>query len=141
MNIGQDVRAYLLSKTPITNAIGNRIYPDFLPAKNAAFPAVVMLIVTHLPRCMLSGGAGWAESTLQLDIYSPVAAQRDSLAELFRTELQGFSGTMGSSTVGAVTCRTSRDGYEMPLDNSDTGLFRHSADYWIRHDQSVPSYS
>lgn len=140
-NIAPDVRTYLLTKSTISGVVGTRIYANKLPEKNVTYPCIVMALVTQLPQHHLQGGAGYAESRVQLDVYSTTAAARDSLAEALRDELQGYSGAMGSSTVSSCVCRSIRDLYEEPIDASDVGLYRNSSDYWMRHSQAVPTFA
>ena len=145
MAIGADVRTYLLTKSAVTTVVGTRIYPGFVPQKISTYPLVVYSVVSSIAKDLLTGGAGWAETRIQLDVYATTAVARDSLVEILRDELQGFpttsSKTMGSSTVTAVVYLNSLDLYEPPQDNSDTGLFRNSTDYWFRHSQAVPTYA
>ncbi len=139
MAIGQDARTYLLSKSAVTTVVGTRVFPNFIPEKNTSYPVIVYAVVSQVPAHNLAGGAGYAETRIQLDVYCKTAVERDSLTEILRNELQGFAGTMGSSTVSSVVYRNAIDLYEPPIDSSDVGLFRNSTDYWIRHSQSVPS--
>ena len=144
MALGADVRAYLLSKSAVTNVIGTRLYPGFVPQKNSTYPCIVYQVISSSPQHHLGGGAGFAHTRIQFDIYSTTAATRDSLADVLRDQLQGFPSsttTMGNSTVTSVTAEVGRDLYETPQDNSDTGLFRFSVDYWFRHNQAVPTYA
>ncbi len=139
--IGQSVKTYLLSKSAVTNVAGTRVFSDYLPGSITTFPSVVMLQVSQVNPQHLTAQCDYAETRLQLDVYSDQASTRDSFANTLRDEMNGFSGTMGSVAVSEVKLVNSRDGYEPPQDNSDSGLYRNSSDYWIRHAQAVPSFA
>lgn len=141
MAIGQDLRTYLLTKASITSLLGTRIFPNKIPQKNSDWPCVVYQIISQNPGHTLEGGADYAETRIQLDVYSETALARDALVEALRNVLQGFRGTMGSSTVSSVVYRNSIDLYEPPADNSDVGLYRNSADYWLRHSHTAPTFT
>lgn len=147
MAIDIDLRKYLLGKSAITTLIGTRMFPDQIPQLNRTFPCVTYQIISSLPQMHLTGGAGWCETRVQLDVYAELETERASIAEALRDELQGFptgsptTGNMGTATVSSVVPGNGRNLYEPPQDNSDTGLYRHSVDYWLRHSQSVPTYA
>lgn len=141
MAIGQDVRTYLLTKASITTLLGTRIFPNKIPQKNSSWPCVVYQIISQNPGHVLSGCAEYAETRIQFDVYSDTALVRDSLTEALRNVLQGFSGTMGSSTVSSVVYKNSIDLYEPPADSSDVGLYRNTADYWFRHNHAAPTFT
>ena len=141
MAIGADVRTYLLTKSAVTSVLGTRIFPNVIPLKNTTWPCVVYGIVSQAPAHHLTGGAGYAWTRIQLDVYATGPVSRDALVEILRDELQGFSGTMGSSTVSAVKYENSLDLYEPPTDSSDVGLYRNTTDYWIRHNQAEPTFA
>ena len=141
MAIAQDVRTYLLTKSAVTTLVGTRIFPSFIPQSNTTYPCIVYNLINQLPAHMLSGGAGYAETRVQLDVYATTLLVAESLAEVLRDELQGYKGTMGSSTVSSVVYKNMVGFYEPPQDQSDTGLFRYACDYWIRHNQAVPTFA
>lgn len=139
--IDEDCRTYLLTKSAITALVGTRIWPEKIPESRRVFPCIVYTLVSQVPAHDLAGGAGWAESRLQLDSYAKTSKVRGTLTETIRDKMQGFSGTMGGATVDSVVYQNSRNEYEIPQDKSDVGLYRNAADYWLRHQQAVPTFA
>ena len=146
MAIGSDVRTYLMSESSVTTLIGTRCFPDYIPQKNSTFPCIVYTIVSQVGQHHLAAGAGFAWTRIQFDCYAATSLVRWSVAEALRNVLQGFPAagaahTMGSSTVDAVNYEVTRESYEPPQDNSDTGLFRASSDYLVRHNQAAATFA
>lgn len=141
MAIGQDVRTYLLTLASITSVVGTRIFPNKIPQKNDSWPCIVYQVISQNPGHTLAGSAEYAGTRIQFDVYSETAIVRDSLTEAIRNAMQGYRGTMGSSTVSSVVYKNSTDLYEPPADNSDVGLYRNSADYWFRHNHAAPTFT
>lgn len=145
MSLGDDVRTYLMSKAAITSLIGTRMYGFKMPQKNNTFPCVVYNQISQNPAHVLSGAADYNETRLQFDCYGTSSISANAVAEALRNQLQGFpttaSSSMGSSTVTSCQFLGARSLYEPPQDNSDVGLYRTSADYWFRHDQSAPTFA
>ena len=141
MAIGQDVRTFLLSKSSFTSVVGTRLYAGTLPQRVTTAPFVIYSIVSQNAAHHLGNGAGFAETRIQFDVYAITPEARDSLVEIIRNILQGYSGTMGSSTVSSVTYKNSIDQYVQPQDQSDIGNWRNTTDYWFRHDQAVPTHA
>lgn len=141
MSISTNLRKYLLSKSAITSLVGTRMFPRKIPQKNSAFPVIVYRIVSQDAAHHLAGGAGYAGTRIQLDVYSETETETDALAEAIRNQMQGYSGAMGTASVTSVVLKNSQDLYEPPQDNSDTGLYRNSTDYWLRHDMAVPTFA
>ena len=142
-----DIRTYLLSKSSITSLIGTRVYPDYIPQKNSTYPAIVYQVISDTPDHTLAGAALHTGTRVQLDVYAETSLVRAQVVEALRNVLQGFppagTTTMGSSdsTVSSVKYLNSFDIYEPPQDNSDTGLFRNSTDYWFRLKRTAPTFT
>lgn len=142
-----DLRTYLLSKSSITNLVGTRVYPDYIPQKNSTYPAIVYQIISDTPEHTLAGAALHTGTRVQLDVYAATALVRAQVVEALRNVLQGFPPTSTltfgttDTLVSSVRYVNSFDIYEPPQDNSDTGLFRNSTDYWFRLKRTAPTFT
>jgi len=147
MSLQTDIRRLLLSKSAITSLVGNRVFPSYVPQKNAAWPCITYTIVSNNSAHHLQGGAGYAERRLQVDVYAKTEESRDNVVEALRNQLQGFpaagtSGTIGAGTVvTSIVYKGSRDLYESDQEKGDVGYFRNSTDYWIRFQESAPTFA
>jgi len=147
MSLQTDIRRLLLSKSAITSLVGNRVFPSYVPQKNAAWPCITYTVVSNNSAHHLQGGAGFAERRLQIDVYAKTEESRDNVVEALRNQLQGFpaagtSGTIGAGTVvTSIVYKGSRDLYESDQEKADVGYFRNSTDYWIRFQESAPTFA
>jgi acid phosphatase class B len=147
MSLSTDIRRLLLSKSAITSLVGTRVYPHHVPQANATYPSITYAIVSNDSAHTLAGGAGYAARRLQIDVYAKTETSRDAVVEAIRNQLQGFppagtSGTIGAGTVvTSITYKNGRDLYEPDQTSGDVGYYRHSMDFWIRFQESAPSFA
>lgn len=139
MSLRDDIRTYLLTQTPITNLVGQRVFSSNIPQRED-YPAISIVRITGGHAHMLSGGAGFAEPTVQVDAWADTSTVCESIAEALRGELQGFRGTMGSTTVRAVVLQNEIDLSEEPSDGSDAWVYRITQDYYINYEISIPTF-
>tara|TARA_Y100000004_G_C8875452_1_gene395177 strand:- start:24 stop:446 length:423 start_codon:yes stop_codon:yes gene_type:complete len=138
-DIGRGLRAYLVSKTSVTDEVGTRIYPGVLP-QDATLPAVVYNLVFAEIHDVLTGSSGSLTSTVQIDVYSDSHISSNGAAEAIRLVTQGYSGAMGSETINSVRLRNRNETYEPPTDGSDLGRHRVMLELDITHTNTIPSF-
>ena len=141
MGIATDVRTYLTSKSSVTSLVGMRVFSGTKPQRVDAQPFIVYRVVSQDQAHDLGNGAGFAETRLQIDVYGKTPAERDSLVAAIRNVMQGYKGSMGESTVDSVVHKGATELYMRPQDQSDIGNWRTTTDYWIRHQQSIPTHA
>jgi hypothetical protein len=147
MSLSTDIRRLLLSKSAITSLVGTRVYPAHVPQKINTYPTITYFVVSNNSAHHLQGGAGFAERRLQIDVYAETETSRDAVVEAVRNQLQGFppagtSGTIGAGTVvTSIVYKNSRDLYEPDQLGGDVGHYRNAADYWIRFQETAPTYA
>ena len=93
-----DIITRLLADSSITDVVGQRIFPVHV-AQDATLPAIMVTITD-----METNDTKTATSTddileLDLTVYSKSAKQSFDVAELIRSSLDNFTGTMGTTTV------------------------------------------
>lgn len=89
------LRGYLLSKSAVTDLVGQRIYTDQLE-QGATLPAVVMnkLFTTH--DHALSDKAGLAHARIQFECYAATRQVANSVADSLHTSgIMTFKGLTG----------------------------------------------
>lgn len=132
---------YLLSRSSITDIVGQKIYSYYLP-QGTTYPAIVYRIVSGTHDHTLdsqSPALGIMRCRIQLDILSDKLDQVAVLSEAIRQELDGYSGSMSNAY-----CIRSRLVNELgfvtaPEDGSDTWVYRRAVDYLVRYKITVPS--
>lgn len=131
------LRAFLLSKTPVTDIISQRMYTDELPQR-ATVPAVVMnkLFSTH--DHALSDFAGLAHARIQCECYAATRIAANALAEALRSS--GIVTQKG--TVSNIDIRGARVEEGMsyktdpPTDGSDESRYVSVLDFVIDYTET-----
>lgn len=138
-DISVSVRAKLVSDSSVTTLVGTRIYPSILP-QNPTLPAIRYETGIQRPAHKLSGGAGFATSTVSIDIFAVSHIEAYNVQQAIRESLQGWSGTANSTEMVSVNVVNIREDYLQPTDASDVGKYRVNMDVEIIHEQSIPSH-
>lgn len=121
MAIETKLRDYLLSIKEIQSAVGNRIYPGWLPEK-PTYPAIAYLAVSGVAHHNIPV----AYPRFQFSVFSTKYGEAKELAEEIRSALQRYKGNMGGVRVLQGVWEGSRDMYE-----SDTKLYHIATDFKI----------
>jgi hypothetical protein len=121
----------LTSEATITAICGTRVYVTRAP-QNAAFPHVIITQMSSDENPTLDGGSGQLRFVdYDIDCKAKSSVTAESLGNAVRTFLDDYSGTAGSSTIGAVIMNDESDDYEPPSDGSDVGVFIVTLDLTI----------
>jgi len=112
--IDVDLRTYLLSKSDITDLVGNRIYALRLP-QNTTSPAIVYDIGAGFPLAQLGSLESVVRYNVALSVYSPSYASMRQLSEHITTQLNGMTGTMGTTPVTGANVESVINTYEEGL--------------------------
>jgi len=106
------VRAYLLTKTAITDIVGQRIYTDKLPQK-ATLPAVTMRIQSERHIHALTGLVGLVDTRLQFECYSASRIATNNLCnEIIFSGIDAIKGTYSGLDIRGVMVEDGRRSFE-----------------------------
>ena len=129
MKIGQYIYAKLSATTAVTDLVGTRIYPVFLP-QNAEYPAIVFL-ADNVPHTNTKDTpADLDRATVTFHYWASAAqgengyAALDNIDEAVRDALDFVEATAGSVTVESCHYDGSNDGR-----NEEMTLFARTATY------------
>lgn len=129
MRIGQYIYAKLAATTAVTDLVGTRIYPVFLP-QDAAYPAIVFLADNVPHSTTKTQAADKDKATVTFHIWASAAqgengyAALDNIDEAIRDALDYVEATAGSVTVEVAHYDGSRDSR-----NDEMTLFMRDATY------------
>ncbi len=98
MSLEADIRTYMKTRTAINDIVGSRIYFAKLP-QNATFPLLVSNRISTTRNYSHSGDSNLTPARVQYSCYAETWAAAKDLAEQVVSEMSGFSGTAGSTTV------------------------------------------
>lgn len=138
-DISVAVRSRLVNDASVTNLVSTRIYPSILP-QNVTLPAIRYETTTSRPASKLSGGAGFATSTVSIDIFAASHIAAYNVQQAVREALQDWTGTSNSTEMVSVQITNIREDYLAPVDASDVGKYRVDIDVEIIHEQTIPSH-
>tara|TARA_R110000868_G_scaffold248553_2_gene505088 strand:- start:8217 stop:8618 length:402 start_codon:yes stop_codon:yes gene_type:complete len=123
----------LSSEATITAISGTRVYVQRAP-QNAAFPHIIITQMSSDENGTLDGGSGQLRFLdFDIDCKAKSSVTAESLGNAVRTYIDDYSGTAGSSTIGAVIMNDESDDYEPPQDGSDVGVFVVTLDVTIHY--------
>ena len=111
------VRTYLLTKTAITDIVGQRIYADKLPQR-ATLPAATMRIQSERFDHALDGLVGIVTTRIQIECYATTRLAVNELADaIMWCGIDAIKGTYTGIDIRGVTVEDGRRSYE----DDDTG--------------------
>lgn len=143
MAFKDDLVNYLASKTAITDIVttdANRIRQGWTP-QATAMPYITISIQEFGHEHVLTGGAGFSEPDVEIQLWCDRESQRQLLSAAVRSVLQGYRGTMGSTVVKCVTLPLDNEFEEPPRDNSQKIIFRRVMQFKFSIDESIPTYA
>lgn len=131
MSLGPLVRTLLLSDAAIAALVGTRVYPTILP-QASTFPAITYQRISRIPVAdHLSDVGALARPRVQVDSWAGTRDGAEALGEAVRRKLNGYRGPVaGSEDVQMIQLDAVRDLYD-----DDVKLHRHSADYFVFHEE------
>lgn len=145
--IENDVAIYLLSQQPLVQLIGAtpagdlpRLFPIDRQQGSKLDAIVYQRVSTDHLEC-LQAAAGYATATIEFDCLSASYAGAKRLAEVLRTVLDGFRGTMGNQPIKSCRIQDEADDFDAPADGSSKGTYHVTVTYDFQFTESVPSFS
>jgi hypothetical protein len=119
----------------IRSNLGTNAYPCKLPQADTDYPLLSYAIVGGDNELLLSGPCGLGSRRVQLDAWSPLASEVETLAERLRLLFRAFKGPMGRLTV--TNCNRHGVGTfsAPPVDWNDSGtIYRFMSEFtiWFR---------
>lgn len=133
---GKSMRQYMLSKTAVTDVIGQRFYAKRLP-QNATVPAVAYRTLTESHDHALDGLAGMVSTRIQYECFAANAESARSLAYIMiGSEADQIKGLTHGTNVRSVMVEDGVREYE-DEDTEGGDYQRHVASFdlmvhWLR---------
>lgn len=117
MSVFSDIRASLVSSSEITDVVGDKIRPEQLGEQDES-PAITVEIDQDNALETLDAASGSERlATVGVVCWSKTRAQADEMAELVRTQLNGYRG----GGIDPATFNEFERGFEPAGDDSDSG--------------------
>jgi len=109
--IDVDLRTYLLSNSDITGLVGNDVYELRLP-QDKTTTAIVYDIGAGFPLAQIGSLESVVRYNVTLTAYSPSYVTMRQLSEHITTQLNGMSGSMGTTNVTGAHVESVINTYE-----------------------------
>lgn len=124
------VRTFLLTKTAITDLVGQRIYADDLP-QSATMPAITTQRISTRHDHQLSDFAGLAHARVQYACFAATRQTANAIAEAIRScGIITQKGTLNSVDIRGVRLVDGPTEYtESPTDGSDEHRYVTALDF------------
>jgi len=137
-DVSEAVRLFMLSKSAITDFVGQRIYADIIPQR-ATLPAIAMSKISTRHDHTLSNFAGLAHCRLQFDCYATTRAVANSVAEALRVSgIVGTKGeTFGCNIRGARMESGQRNEIDYSREDSDDHRYVTSFDLEVDYSEDI----
>lgn len=122
MTIEQGLYTHLAADGGVSALVSTRIYPQVIP-QDVDLPAIAYQKISAPRDHTHDGPSGLVRARMQITCAGASYAVAKTLSEAVRAALDGFSGTMGSTTVNAVFLDNERDDwaqvFESPVVEAD----------------------
>lgn len=130
------VRTYILSKTAVTDLIGQRLYLDRLP-QGATLPAATIFKISERDTHGISDRAGFVHCRLQISCHSTSRLTTEALADAIRSSgLCAQKGTVNSVVVHGVTVEDGKRNYVLDArDGSDDHEYVTDFDFMVSYSE------
>ena len=137
-NVGIAFRTLCLTKTAITNLIGQRMYPDVL-VQGSQMPAVVYYIISTEREKLIGKMSKLAHSRFQIDCYAMTRSQAHAVAQAFRTsQLDEYRGITASIMFNGIEIDSGEQYLqEPPTDGSQEHRYLTSFDMLVHYTEGV----
>lgn len=110
MSIVGDLTTYLRASTAITAVVGTRIHHNVAP-QDSTGAYLWFQRSSENEELTMDGVGELVETDINLECWSPLDSEADSLANLVKARLNSFRGTMGTATVQGMFVTSKDDEY------------------------------
>lgn len=143
-DITKGLRAYLITRVPVRDLVGTRIYADLLPQKDGRVtvdsPAVTLEVVSGASESDLRGGIGIGVSRVSVTCYASTRSAANAVAEAIRRELLRLRGAAGDERVRSVVGESVQDMIDAPEEGNKGFRYLKIRDYSVTHAEAVAAY-
>lgn len=143
MSIRDDLRTYVLSKSSVTDLIGQRMYPQESPQAEPGatpYPRVVYRENGGQRTGSLEGANPQVRTAFSLDCQSKNGDEAVNIANALSNILDYFQGTMNGTTVQGVFVTRGPDSIDPPIDGNEKGVRTSTIDIDLWYESAVPTY-
>ena len=126
-----DFRTILANDAGVSALVSTKIYWNEIP-QGKTKPVICLHLVSEINSHTMSGTVDLENSIVQVDCWAETLTDATALSDAAKTALDGYSGTVGSTTFQGVFKQSERQDVSKPS-NGNGKLHRVSSDYQVFH--------
>jgi hypothetical protein len=144
MTLGQGLFTYLSTKAAIVAVVGTRVFPievarQLFAGRTTNLPCITFQLISTRQIGAMLGSSGMAYKRYQITAWSDTYNTTESIAELVRLAMDGYTGSFGTVTIQSCLHEGEGDTFELPADDETARIFGRQQDYMISYTESVPT--
>ena len=140
MSLTDGLRTYLAAQAPLTAIISTRLFGGNIIPQDKDLPAITYWEAETDHRHHMGGASGFAFVNMRVDCWAVSRVAARDLAEVVRTELQGYRGAMGSDNVRCCHATERANEYFPPEGGDKIGRYLVPWEFRIGYVESVPTF-
>ena len=139
MGLKADLVAYLDAEGALTTVATGGVHPG-VAEQGTARPYITWTRIGDAAEHTKEGAAPLSEAVFQFDCWADTSVGLETVSEALRGELDGFSGTLGSTDVRNIRVTNESDGIELPEDGKGTAIYRSTFTVTVWYVRAVPVF-
>lgn len=140
MSFKSDLYNFLKNNAGLTALVGDRIYP-IAAAVNASFPYLTVRRIRSEHDHHMANASGLNKQGIEINCFDADPLTLEAVSEALRNLLDGYRGTIGSTTVRSIHLIDEEDDWIPPTDSGPAGAFVTSMEFRVTHLESVPTHN
>lgn len=118
-----DLATYLLAQPAVSDIVDTRIFADRAPQGTPRLARIVYRLLPGSTRHYhTTGPSGLVEADIELTLAAPTYLAARALYEVIRDEIDGFSGTWGTTEINLAKLSTPASATGDPVHGDDVGF-------------------
>lgn len=140
MSLTADLQTYLLAQSGIASLVGAQVYWQAAP-QATAFPYITFFLVSEEREHDVAGQCGVVFAFYQVDCWHEGSADIHAIADAVRNAVDGYTGTMGSTTVQYSKLINRHEFIDSPQFGKEAVEDRVMLEVEIHSVESIPTFS
>jgi hypothetical protein len=129
--IDYDLANYIADGTAIATVVGDRVWPNKQPDMvDTLYPCILIFREATDPVYDMDGASGLVQARFEIVSMDKSYKQARDLADLVKTRINAFRGTMGSTTIDSILMTNESDFLTM-RNNAKTAFYAVPQEYQI----------
>lgn len=130
-SIESAIKAILTGDVTVAAIVDDRVYPNIIP-QNEISPSLTYQQISGPRDHTMDGPSGLVDARYQINCFTPVYSETDTLAESVRLAMDGFSATVNTVQIDSIELLNENDLPEVDEESDAITMFGKRMDFMIR---------